>query len=143
MRLRVQGFSFSDIADRLGYNSTQAAYDAVKRALDRTEREPADALRTLESERLDQLWQRAYLLALNGDLAAAATAMKIMERRAKLLGLDAPAKTELSGANGVPLTPPVFNISFGDGAPGDDLPVPVDTSTPGQTEAGQAGQEEG
>lgn len=124
MRLRIQGFSFREIALRLGYNSPQASFDAVKRALEKTLREPANELRSLESERLDEMFQRAYLMALSGDLQAMQTAMKVMERRAKLLGLDAPVKTELTGADGTPLAPPSFNVSFGDGGPGQQVASP-------------------
>lgn len=94
LELRMEGKSFDAIAEEAGYNSRQAAHDAVKRALDRIEREPADALVKLDLERLDVLWQIQYLNAQAGDVQAMAACMKIMERRAKLLGLDAPVKTD-------------------------------------------------
>lgn len=105
LELRMEGKSFDQIAEEAGYNSRQAAHDAVKRALDRIEREPADALVKLDLERLDVLWQIQYLNAQAGDVQAMAACMKIMERRARLLGLDAPIKTdnktEVSGKEGV------------------------------------------
>lgn len=105
LELRMEGKSFDQIAEEAGYNSRQAAHDAVKRALDRIEREPADALVKLDLERLDVLWQIQYLNAQSGDVQAMAACMKIMERRARLLGLDAPIKTdnktEVSGKDGV------------------------------------------
>lgn len=112
LELRMEGKTFSVIAQEAGYNSPQAAHDAVKRALDATLREPADRLRALELERLDVLWQIQYLNAQAGDVQAMAACMKIMERRAKLLGLDAAVKAEVTGADGQPLTvaPPVLNI---------------------------------
>ncbi len=101
----MEGKSFDQIAEEAGYNSRQAAHDAVKRALDRIEREPADALVKLDLERLDVLWQIQYINAQAGDVQAMAACMKIMERRARLLGLDAPIKTdnktEVSGKDGV------------------------------------------
>lgn len=106
----MEGKSFPEIAKELNYNSRQAAFDAVSRALDRTEREPADALRRLDLERLDVLWQIQFLNAQGGDVQALAACMKIMERRAKLLGLDAPDKKEVTGADGAPLTAPTIII---------------------------------
>lgn len=94
VELRMEGRTFPYIAKELGYNSQQAAHDAVKRALEATLREPADALRTLELERLDNLWEMQFINAQSGDVQALAACMKIMERRAKLIGLDAPIKTD-------------------------------------------------
>ncbi len=50
---------------------------------------------------LDALY--ADLWATREDPRVAAQLMKIMERRAKLLGLDKPQRTEVTGANGAPL----------------------------------------
>lgn len=94
LEARKEGKTFDQIAEECGYNSRQAAHDAVKRALDAIIREPADSLRVLDLERLDVLWQIQYLNAQAGDVQAMAACMKIMERRARLLGLDAPVKTE-------------------------------------------------
>lgn len=91
---RMEGKTFAVIAEELGYKSVQAAHDAVKRALAATLREPADAYRQLEMERLDAMWGVHYLNAQAGDVQALAGCLKVMERRAKLLGIDAPAKVE-------------------------------------------------
>lgn len=88
MELRKAGCSFQEIADELGYASPSGAYEAVKAALDRTLREPAEALRTIELERLDTMWTAVWENALAGDLDSIATALRIAERRARLLGLD-------------------------------------------------------
>jgi hypothetical protein len=45
--------------------------------------------------RLDQLLQGVWLGAVDGNPAAVGLALRIMERRAKLLGLDAPAKIDI------------------------------------------------
>jgi len=68
------------------------------RALKKTLQEPADEVRTLEVERLDSLlnglWQRRHVPEITDRI------LRIMERRAKLLGLDAPTRTELTGKDG-------------------------------------------
>lgn len=116
LELRMEGKTFEQIAVETGYNSKQAAYDAVKRSLDAITREPAQELIKLDLERLDVLWQIQYLNAQSGDVQAMAACMKIMERRAKLLGLDAPAKQEVTGKDGAPLQPPQLTIMI-DGKP--------------------------
>jgi hypothetical protein len=103
LELRMEGKSFDAIAQEAGYNSRQAAFDAVKRSLLAITREPAEELIRLDLERLDVLWGIQYLNAQAGDVQAMAACMKIMERRARLLGLDAPAKQEVTGKDGTPL----------------------------------------
>lgn len=113
LELRMEGKTFEAIAKEVGYKGKQGAYDAVKRSLDAITREPAEELIKLDLERLDVLWQIQYMNAQVGDVQAMAACMKIMERRAKMLGLDAPAKTEgkmeLTNTNGVLVIPPVMS----------------------------------
>ena len=118
LELRMEGMKFDDIAAELGYNSKQAAFDAVSREIKAITREPAEEVLRLDLERLDRMWGIHYLNAQAGDAQALASCMRIMERRARLLGLDAPAKNEITGKGGGPLAPPVFNISFENGGPG-------------------------
>ncbi|WP_438470957.1 hypothetical protein [Streptomyces asiaticus] len=60
-----------------------------------------DELRALEADRLDRLFFVAYKKAVRDqDLAAIDRTLRIMERRARLLGLDMPVRTELSGPDG-------------------------------------------
>lgn len=49
-------------------------------------------LRTLEAQRLDRLFLVVWRQALTGDLAAVDRALRIQDRRAKLLGLDEPSR---------------------------------------------------
>ncbi|MFG2022354.1 hypothetical protein [Streptomyces sp. NPDC048825] len=63
-----------------------------------------DELRALEADRLDRLFFVAYKKAVRDqDLAAIDRTLRVMERRARLLGLDMPARTELSGPDGGPV----------------------------------------
>ena len=95
LELRKAGASFDQIAAQLGYHSKQAAHFAVKTGLAAIIREPAEELRALDLRRLDQillvLWRRVQ----EGDLAAIDRVFKALERRAALLGLDAPARTQV------------------------------------------------
>ena len=95
LELRKGGTSFPAIAHTLGYRSVAGAYDAVMTALQRTQQEPADEVRRMACERLDRLLFAVWQKALGGDLAAIAMALRIEERRARLLGLDAPDKIDI------------------------------------------------
>lgn len=94
LEYRKMGLSYSQIAEKLGLGSPQTAWNAVESALKRTLQEPADDVRKMELARLDAMWIKPYLAAQAGDTFAVGTCLNIMNRRARLLGLDAPVKTE-------------------------------------------------
>lgn len=100
LELRKAGATYDQIAQRLGYAASGAAYTAVATAIKDITRAPAEELRTLELERLDALMLAVWNKAKAGDYKAVDTVLRIMDRRAKYLGLDAPvrvaASTELS-----------------------------------------------
>lgn len=89
LELRRAGVAYDDIALAVGYGNRGSAYRAVQRAIRRAHREPAEALRALESDRLDDVHRAVWPKAITGDLAAVDRVIKVQERRAKLLGLDA------------------------------------------------------
>lgn len=95
LELRKAGVSFQAIADALGYRSASGAFAAVKAALKTTLREPANELRELELARLDALLLPLWRRAQGGDDKAVDRCLRIMERRARLLGLDAPTNTKV------------------------------------------------
>lgn len=90
MQLRILGYTFDAIARQCNYHDRGAAYHAVQRELKRTVQQPADELRQLEVERLDALLRTFLPKALKGDTWSADRVLAVMERRAKLLGLDVP-----------------------------------------------------
>lgn len=124
LKLRREGVRYDDdrIAD-LGYSSPDAARRDLSRALEahrNAEAAEASIYRQQENERLDALleaaWPRATqptpVLDKEGnvvgeelDMRAVDTVLRLMDRRAKLNGLDMPSRTELSGPDGgaVPL----------------------------------------
>jgi hypothetical protein len=81
---------YAEIAKQLGLSSPGNAYRIVKNALKATYREPADDVRKLELERLDRLTMALWKRAQSGEAEAIDRVLKLMDRRAKLLGLDAP-----------------------------------------------------
>ena len=88
LNLRKLGMTYEQIAQQCGYGSRGAAYHAVQRELARTLQEPADELRKLEAQRLDDLYRAMIPKALKGDGWSVDRCLRIMERRAALLGLD-------------------------------------------------------
>lgn len=115
--LRSQGNTYDAIALALGFANRTAARRSVERGLTAIVTEPATELRHLELIRLDALWMQAMkvlttehvtvsngkVVTIDGEpvpddapvLSAIDRLLKIMERRAKLTGLDAPAKVEV------------------------------------------------
>jgi predicted transcriptional regulator len=115
-RLRTRSWTYRQIAAELGISQT-AAYEAVKRVLLETVQEPAEDLRKLEIDRLDEMAQvvtgvleKHHVTVSNGKvvflegepltdnapiLAAVDRLLKIQERRARLLGLDIAVKQEI------------------------------------------------
>lgn len=118
--LRSRGWSYLRIGEELGIDGS-AAYERVQRGIARVINEPAEAARQFELERLDRLWIKAeeileaeHIVVQHGKivydpdtgstltdhtvpLQAIGTLLKVQERRAKLLGLDAATKTQVSG----------------------------------------------
>ena len=65
--------------------------------------ETADHLRQRESERLDRAQLAIWPALQRGDLGAVEKFVRLSARRAALLGLDLPTKTELTGRDGGPV----------------------------------------
>jgi hypothetical protein len=95
-RLRSAGKSYRAIAAELGC-STRTAYTAVVRELEKVRAELAESAGhylQLEMARLDSLLNAVWPEATAGNLKAVNAAVKVIERQCRLLGLDAPTKTE-------------------------------------------------
>ena len=98
LEYRKAGMGFEQIAGHLGYRDASGAYRAVRRALKATIQQSAEEVRDLEVARLDAMLLALWPRAANPkgpDLLAIDRALKIMARRAALLGLDAPAKIDI------------------------------------------------
>jgi hypothetical protein len=94
-QLRAAGLSFREIGQALSIDHTWAR-TLVLKALEAVTYEAADLMRVQEGQRLDQLQRAVWAQAIQGDYRAIAAALKIMERRARLFGLDAPIQVEVS-----------------------------------------------
>jgi DNA-binding CsgD family transcriptional regulator len=92
--LRAEGLTFQEIGARLGV-SRQMAARIVRRGLRALPRESAAELVVLQDAQLDMIWAAMFPRAVEGSPRAAAVCIRVLERRAKLHGLDAPTRTEV------------------------------------------------
>jgi len=92
IELRLAGLKYREIFERypdLGYRSVSAIAQDVTRALDQFVGEPVRELVAVEMARLERLNQALWPRAMQGDLQAIATGVRLSESRRKLSGLDA------------------------------------------------------
>lgn len=93
LEMRLQGYTVTKIGETLGISHTLAAAHLAN-ALDSLVVENATQLRQMELERLDRMLTALDAGIGNGDPKAITAAIRISERRAKLLGLDKPIQVE-------------------------------------------------
>lgn len=94
--LRIQGNTFVQIAGEVGFSGPSGAWQAYQRIKSEVIFESIEEVRQLELMRLDEMQMSVWDRAINGDLPAANCVLKIMDRRAKLLGLDKPEKVDVN-----------------------------------------------
>lgn len=95
IQLRLAGVDWETIAERLKYASRGAACEDFRRALEATRADVAAAAedaREIEAARLDRLQAGFWAKAIKGDKQAGEMVLRILARRARMLGLDSPAQ---------------------------------------------------
>lgn len=93
MRLRTVGYTYREIAARIGYAGQSSAYQAVQRIREKTRRDTAQAYADVQSDRIE----RAIVVCmtwieeqpLKEKLWALDRLVPLFKRQAELLGLDA------------------------------------------------------
>jgi hypothetical protein len=103
--LRKAGLTYRRIADELKVG-LQTAYTDVQdelAALKALTGKAAEDIRELELRRLDDYTLGLTPAGRKGDAKAVMALIRVQERRAKLLGLDAPAAMTLAGPDGGPI----------------------------------------
>lgn len=89
LQMALEGHDWKTTAHLSGYASAGAAWNAVQRELQRTIQPLADEVRKMEIARLDRYLTVFDKKAMTGDGWSLDRCLRIMERRAALLGLDA------------------------------------------------------
>lgn len=87
LELRLAGATYQQIADRVGYTDRSAAFRACKEEIDAIPREAASEVRSLELDRLDHMWLRAWTRLQQNDLSVIDKLLRIHDARARLTGL--------------------------------------------------------
>lgn len=98
LELRIAGNSYREIAKQTGV-SVSTVWDDINDALlalaDK-EQEKTTLLRQLDLERLDALLVANWTEATHGNTQASNVIVRILDRRAKLLGLDKPQQLDIT-----------------------------------------------
>lgn len=87
--LRLAGVGYEQIAQQLNLASGVEAQRLAQEALQASLQDPLPDVVRLELERLDALLVGLWGKARRGDVAAADRVLKLMDRRARYLGIDA------------------------------------------------------
>lgn len=99
VELRIAGHTFAQIAATVGYSNAGAAYKAVQRALAVEADAQSQGRKTLREEqnaKLNRLLAATWSAAMKGDVKAIGQARQLLERQARLLGLDEPTNVRMS-----------------------------------------------
>lgn len=98
LQLRLAGASYQAIADHLGV-SKYTAYHDVQGEIADIPKELASELRREELMRLDTLQRAVWKEAVQGNIDAVKTALQVVDRRIRMMGLDAPTAVNVGGGN--------------------------------------------
>lgn len=119
IELRRSGATYEQIATALGLANKGAAYKIVKRVLEHAREsaaEDANFLRDLHNRRIENAIFRISGSVNNGNLTAVDKLCRLLERQAKMNGLDAPTRL-------APVLPPgMAQPQDPNAPPGQELP---------------------
>ena len=96
LRMRRQGWAYPEIAEAFGFKDQAEAAKYVIGLLNELVLENAKQVRKLEVDRLDSMLKAVWAKAALGRVDAVKIVLKIMERRAAYLGLDAPKRVDIT-----------------------------------------------
>jgi len=100
INMRKEGKTGEEIAAALGLTHRGSALKIAKRAIKKSIKqcsEDASEVYHLELLRIDELFSVSYPLAKKGEIKYIEICLKLMKRRAELMGLDAPQKMDIGG----------------------------------------------
>lgn len=98
IQMRIAKVDYQTIADKLGYSSRGAACQDITRAFERNRAEEGrsvELLRDQEIAGLDRAQAAIWPRVIAGELAAVDTYIRLVARRCRILGLDAPKEIEI------------------------------------------------
>ena len=104
--------NFTSIAKELGVSKPTISRDvkAIEEQWRAEAMQDISAAKGRDLKRTDRMIGALWPKALNGNERAAKMVLDLMQHRAKLLGLNAPEKRELTGMEGEPLTIQIHRV---------------------------------
>ena len=89
MKLKLAGYSVPEIAVKLRLTEVRVRSDLAV-VMERVGKESPNTvyLRQEQQLRLEVMWKGLYDLVIKGDIETTKTALRLLERQAKLMGLD-------------------------------------------------------
>ena len=90
VELKTAGLTYEQIATELGYANRGTVHHVVSQALTTQTVEAVAQLRNMEVARLDMLQFGVWQRAMEGDVPSAAVAIRVIQERCRLLGLEGP-----------------------------------------------------
>lgn len=105
VEMRTAGMSYAQISERLNI-PVYRVYNDIAAVMKQHEKEMSSSIefmRIQQELRLDRMLEALRPGIESGDQQSIMAAIRIEDRRAKLRGLDSPAKSEISGPNGAPI----------------------------------------
>jgi len=111
--------------------SAQALHRAFRRAIDRLPNAEAFELRKLDSERCEDMYLSLQAGIRKGDPRSVEAGVRVLAHKAEINGYQVPAKIEMSGKNGGPLTIETFRrmVEEAEHGQGDDQDSSDDATT--------------
>lgn len=94
LRMRQMGASYESIARHFNLNR-KTVWERVTKYLRDMPADEAETLRAMEARRYDEYERRLQDGIIEGDTKAITAAIRLSERRCKLLGLDMPQRHEV------------------------------------------------
>jgi len=107
LELREAGAKYRQIAEKLNVSVGRAHQYVMEAIAELHEQvlESAEQVKLLELNRLDAMWMRLSARKDNDSPRVVEAMLRIMERRARLLGLDAPVEIGGPGGGPIPVAP--------------------------------------
>lgn len=103
LKLRLEGKTYNEIADIMGYADHKGPRDLIQRTIKDVYGPKANEYMAVTLARLEALLDAVWDPALKGDISSHEQARKVVADIRKMLGLDKPVVTEIGGPNGKPL----------------------------------------
>ncbi len=97
MDMRLEGYSLAEIGKKFGVNSG-TIHKIIAREVAKSQKknnQSSEMILSLMDDRLEFMWKALYPQISKGNSRSCEMGLKIMERQAKLKGLDAPEKKQL------------------------------------------------